>query len=114
MKLRNMNTYILLILLFTISIVQAQINHQDSSVQVITYWDVGEHYEYDVSLQKIKYTDTDTISNVMITYDVGITVIDSTEDSYIVCWDYKNFESNSKNKFEQKNSSFGSRYSCRY
>jgi hypothetical protein len=93
----------LLILLLTIAtIAKAQINFQDSSVQVISYWDLGEKYEYSVSLQNIKYTGEDTTSNETMTYDVEVSVIDSTQNSYTVRWFYKNFKSDSKNPVVQK------------
>ena len=37
-----------------------------------------------------------------MTYDVEVTVIDSTENNYIVKWLYKNIETNSKNPIFQK------------
>ncbi|MEO1518836.1 MAG: hypothetical protein AAFV95_27725 [Bacteroidota bacterium] len=79
-----------------------QMNFQDSSAQVISYWDLGEKYEYSVTLQKLKYTEKDTSSNETITYDVEVSVIDSTENSYTVRWHYKNFTSDSKNPIVQK------------
>lgn len=93
---------ILLLLLCSTIIAKGQINFQDSSVQVISYWDLGEKYEYSVSLQKLKYTDKDTSSNETVTYDVEVSVIDSTKDSYIVRWFYKNFKSDSKNPIVQR------------
>lgn len=94
-----------IIFLFFISFcfqINAQMNFQDSSAQVITYWAVGESYEYDVSLQKVKYNDSDTLSNETMTYTVDVTVIDSTTDSYTVEWLYKNYKTNSKNPIVQK------------
>lgn len=81
---------------------EAQMNFQDSSVQVISYWNLGEEYEYAVSLQRLKYTETDTTSNETITYDVEVSVIDSTENSYTIRWFYKNFKSDSKNPIVQR------------
>lgn len=77
-------------------------NFQDSSVQVISYWNLGDTYEYSVSLQKLQYTETDTTTNETITYDVEVSVIDSTENSYVVKWFYKNFKSDSPNPIVQK------------
>jgi hypothetical protein len=94
---------ILVLLLITISIAaKGQMNFQDSSAQVIAYWNLGEKYEYEVSLQKLQYTETDTTSDETITYDVEISVIDSSSNSYTVRWFYKNFKSDSKNPIAQK------------
>lgn len=92
---------VLLLVLLTIA-VKGQINFQDSSAQVISYWNLGEKYEYAVTYQKLKYTEKDTSSNETMTYDVEVSVIDSTENSYVVKWFYKNFKSDSKNPLVQK------------
>lgn len=78
-----------------------QINLQDSSVQVISYWNLGDTYNYEISFQRMKYTETDTISNETLSYEVEVSVIDSSEHSYIIQWFYKNFKSDSENPVEQ-------------
>lgn len=94
---------LLLLILITVSInLHAQMNFEDSSVQVITYWDLGEVYEYEVSLQKMKYTESDTLSTETISYEVEVSVIDSTKDSYVVRWLYKNYKTNSSDPIYQK------------
>jgi len=90
--------YILGVLLLFISHnLSAQINTKDSSVQVISYWDLGEKQSYDISLQTIKYREADTLSNELLTYTVDVSVVDSTEDSYIIQWRYYNYQTNSSN-----------------
>ncbi|MDH5603619.1 MAG: hypothetical protein OEY51_06760 [Cyclobacteriaceae bacterium] len=79
-----------------------QINLDDSTAQVISYWNRGEKQSYSMSLQKIKLKGTDTTENVLMTYDVDITVIDSTENSYLVEWFYKNYKTNSTNEIIKK------------
>lgn len=81
---------------------KGQMNFQDSSVQVISYWDLGDKYEYSVNLQKLKYREKDTITNETMTYDVEVSVVDSTENSYTVRWYYKNFKSDSESPIVQK------------
>lgn len=81
---------------------KGQMNFQDSSVQVITFWNVGEVYNYSISLQKLKFAEKDTTSNETITYDVEVSVIDSAASHYIVRWLYKNYKTNSSNPFIQK------------
>ncbi|MFC2188350.1 hypothetical protein ACFCT7_13625 [Fulvivirgaceae bacterium LMO-SS25] len=103
MKKNKMIREVLVLMMLTIAIsAKGQMNFQDSSVQVISYWDLGEQYEYAVSLQKLKYTETDTTSNETITYDVEVSVIDSTKNSYTIRWFYKNFKSDSKNPIVKK------------
>lgn len=84
------------------SLVNAQMNFQDSSAQAISYWSLGEKYEYAVSLQKLQFTETDTAYNETIRYEVEVSVIDSTENSYTIRWFYKNFTSDAKNPVVQK------------
>jgi len=80
----------------------AQINMADSTVQVISYWDKGEKQNYSISLEKIKLKDTDTISKELTTYDVEVSVLDSTKNSYTVQWDYKNFKSTSEDEISKE------------
>ncbi len=89
---------IILVLIFftTAMLAKGQMNFQDSTVQAILYWNLGDKYEYAVSLQKLKFTETDTITNETITYDVEVSVIDSTEKSYTIRWFYKSIKSDSK------------------
>ncbi len=90
------------ILLFSTVDTNGQMNFQDSSVQVIAFWNVGEVYNYSVSLQKVKYSENDTTSNETITYDVEVSVIDSAATHYIVRWLYKNYKTNSSIPIIQK------------
>lgn len=85
----------------------AQIDMSDSTVQVIGYWSKDEKQSYKVSLEKFKIKEADTISRELITYDVDITVKDSTSDSYIVEWFYKNYEVETNNDLVKKLVSLG-------
>lgn len=80
----------------------SQINMNDSTAQVIGYWNLGDKQSYSMSLQKIKLIGSDTTENVLMTYDVDITVVDSTANSYVLEWYYQNFSSNSTNEFMKK------------
>ena len=91
---------IILSIIFTSAF--GQINMTDSTAQVITYWDIGEKQSYSISLQKIKLKETDTTSNEVMTYDVDVTVLDSTEDSYTIEWFYHNYKTNSTDEIEKK------------
>lgn len=93
---------IFFLLVLTSTIAKGQMNFQDSSVQVISYWNLGDQYEYAVSFQKLKYTNQDTSLNETMTYDVDVSVIDSTKNSYTVRWAYKNFKTDAENPFVQK------------
>ena len=100
--MKTIKSGLFLLLILTTTIVKGQMNFQDSSAQVISYWDLGEKYEYAISLQQLKYTEQDTTANETMTYDVEVTVIDSTENSYTVRWFYKNFKTDSENPIVQK------------
>lgn len=79
-----------------------QINLKDSTVQVIGFWDNNEKQVYSISLEKLKIKKSDTTSRDMIKYEVEITVKDSTANSYLVEWHYKDFSIDTKNKFMQR------------
>jgi len=75
----------------------SQINWSDSRAQAITYWNIGDTLAYEVALEKIKIQDRDTSAHETIMYDVIISVIDSTADSYLVEWAYQNFQTEGVN-----------------
>ena len=79
-----------------------QINPEDSTVQVIGFWDRNEKQSYAVSLEKFKVNGRDTTSRELIKYDVEITIKDSTSNSYIAEWFYRNYTTNSENKVMQR------------
>jgi hypothetical protein len=83
----------------------AQMDFQDSSAQVVTYWNLGDKYSYTVQVQTTTSMESDTLENRIIEYDLDLTVIDSTANSYIVDWHYKNFKTNSSDLIDQKISS---------
>ena len=93
------------LLLFVIFKTHAQIDMNDSTAQVVGYWDNNEKQTYTVSHEKYKVKDNDTTSREFFRYVVDITVIDSTEDSYTIKWVYRDMEFNSDNEFLKKLSS---------
>jgi len=99
----NMNQLqVLCFFLFLSGDIFGQINIQDSTVQVIAYWEMDETYDYSISLQRLQYSETDTILNETMTYEVEVSVIDSTTDAFTVKWFYKNFKTNSTTPITQK------------
>ncbi len=92
---------IVLVTLFSSISLFAQINKEDSSVQTIAYWDLGEKQEYFVTYKKEKVKDNDTILLNSSKYDVDIMVIDSTANSYTIEWHYKNHISDQKEPIYQ-------------
>ena len=76
------------IFLLTGLITFGQINMADSTAQVITYWEKGEKQNYSVTTEKIRITGSDTTSREMMTYDVEITVLNSSDKSYMIEWYY--------------------------
>jgi hypothetical protein len=68
----------------------SQIDSANSAVQALTYWNKGEKQSYSVHLDKIKIKNGDTTSHQTTSYDVDITVLDSTAEGYTVEWQYHN------------------------
>ena len=69
-----------------------QINMADSTVQVIGYWDKNEKQSFNISYEKYKVSGTDTTARVRMRYEVDVTIKDSTANSYITEWFYKNYQ----------------------
>ena len=72
-------TFLVLLSLISLQLF-AQINMEDSTVQVVSYWDKGEKQNYAISLEKIKLKDGDTTAKELITYEVEVSVIDSSKN----------------------------------
>jgi len=89
------------ILLLT-STLFGQISVKDSTVQVIGYWEKQETQSYDVSYEKFKIKNKDTISREIMKYEVDIKIIDSTENSYTIEWFYKNYSIDTENELVRK------------
>ncbi len=97
----NKLTIIGLTLLFSTNVF-GQINITDSTVQVIGYWDNKEKQTYVVTTEKYKVKGSDTTSKELMTYEVDVTIKDSSAKSYTVEWFYKNFNINTDNQFTKK------------
>lgn len=82
---------LLLIMMSGMLSLSAQIEMKDSTVQVIAYWNKGETQKYAVTSNKYKLKGNDTISKDVLKYDVLVTVIDSTANSFTLKWDYSNY-----------------------
>lgn len=82
-----------------------QINMNDSSVQVIGYWDKNEKQSYIVTNQSYKVKNSDTSSRESYKYAVDITIVDSTADSYTIDWFYHDYDIKADNELIKKLSS---------
>mgnify|MGYP001805885455 CR=1 FL=1 len=79
-----------------------QIDMTDSTVKVVSYWGLNEKQSYIVTEEKYKVKDNDTTSREFSKYSVDITVVDSTANSYIVDWFYKDYEIKTDNELVKK------------
>lgn len=80
----------------------SQINTKDSTVQVVGYWSKQDTQSYDVSFEKYKIQNNDTISRELMKYEVDIKITDSTENSYIIEWYYKNYTIDTESELIRK------------
>lgn len=92
---------LLTLLLFTLNSF-SQISEKDSTVQVIGYWDLNETQSFESSFEKYKIKESDTTFLMKVFYDVDISIKDSTQNSYLIEWYYKNYEIQSDNALVQK------------
>ncbi len=80
----------------------AQINRQDSTVQVIGYWDHGETQNYTVSRNIYSISGTDTTVIETSSYQVDIAIFDSTANSYTIEWNYRDYKFSPENEVYNK------------
>lgn len=99
MKLKFILTPLFIFSLFTAF---GQINMADSSVQVISYWSIGDQQSFDITYERYKVKGEDTTGRMMIAYEVDVTIKDSTEDTYTVEWFYKNYQVDTDNPLVKK------------
>lgn len=71
---------------------KAQINMADSTVRAITYWNLNESENYRISQKNFQSTNGEVTKNDSTSFDVKVTVIDSTENSYTVKWEFSNYK----------------------
>lgn len=93
---------LLAISLTFVNLIYGQINSADSTVQTIAYWDKNETQSYTITIDKYKLNNQDTTSHETFKYDVDIVVKDSTANSYVLEWKYKNYEVKTENEIMKK------------
>ena len=74
----------------------------DSTAQVISYWEKGEIQNYSITSENTRLKGSDTTSHKRVTYEVEITVLDQTDQSYTLQWLYKNIATSNSNPTIQK------------
>ena len=91
-----MNKLLLIgLFLYSSTSIFSQINMADSTVGIVGYWNLYEKQSYTISKEKFKIEDADTTSYDYFTYQVDITILDSTDNSFTIEWFYRNFETTS-------------------
>lgn len=90
-----------LAILLSVNVI-GQINMIDSTAQVIGYWDMNEKQTYSITQENLKISDSDTLSRDFYRYMVDVTIVDSTADSYIIDWSYRDYEMDSDNELMMK------------
>ncbi|TPE46413.1 hypothetical protein [Pontibacter mangrovi] len=87
---------------FTSSLSFAQINLEDSTVQVIGYWDKNETQTYAITNEKYRVSGSDTTKREFVTYEVDVTIKDSTANSYTIEWLYRHIDLDTDNPLIRK------------
>lgn len=72
-----------------------QISSSDSTVQVVAYWEKAEKQLYSAVYEEIKLKGSDTTSKDITSYDIEVTVLGQSENSYTVQWVVMNFKTSS-------------------
>jgi hypothetical protein len=92
--------FFLAIILFSTTL-SGQIDTVEGSAQVVSYWEKGEKQSYSIWHNKIKIKDGDTTQNLGVLYDIDVSIIGKTKESYLVEWHYKNFRTNASNDIKK-------------
>lgn len=90
-----------LILLLSCNI-YGQIDMNDSTAQVVGFFNQNETQSYVVTEEKYKVKGADTTDREFVKYTVDITIVDSTADSYIIYWHYRDYDIASNNAIMKK------------
>lgn len=106
-NIRMNNTLIklinILILIVSLSVsVKGQINAEDSSVQVIGFWNINDKHTYVVSSEEFQVRGTDTTDREFSSYTVDVTILDSSADSYTVEWFYRDYSFSDQDTLTRK------------
>ncbi len=96
------NVFVIVLLIGVGSVSYCQVNAQDSSMQVVGYWSIGEAQSYMISNERYKVKEGDTTDQELIKYDVDITIRDSTASSYLIEWVYKGYQIEGGSAFTKK------------
>lgn len=92
-------------LLLLILKANCQINIADSTTHVISYWDKNEKQTYKISNEKLQIQGEDTLSRETFKYEVDITILDSSENAYLINWFYRDYMIETDNEVMKKLSS---------
>lgn len=82
-----MKTLITLTFTLLATVLSAQYNKANQTVNVLPYWNKGDVYEYIQNEKEYKVIKSDTIINKNKSFDLTIKVLDKDEHSYTLQWD---------------------------
>lgn len=91
-KYMKKQIFLFLLTMLGVGPMSAQIDMSDSTVQVISYWKLGDVQQYNLKESEIVMTKEDTVSVVNNSYEIEIKVTDSTSVGYIIEWTRRNFQ----------------------
>lgn len=72
-------------------VLKSQINMTDSTVQTVAYWNLNESYVYEVIQSSFSKEGDKEAKSDSISMKAKVTVIDSTETSYTIMWEFSDY-----------------------
>ena len=81
---------------------QEKVLYFNKWIKAITNWSKYDKQSYDVTYEKYKLKNKDTISRELMKYEVDVKIIDSTANSYSIEWFYKNYSIDTENELVRK------------
>lgn len=87
--MKFLKTNILFIVFIFSTTFYAQEKKDSLKIPFVSYWSKGDVYKFKVKKFEEKWKDEKLVKNDSIVYDASFTVLDSTETSYKIKWNYK-------------------------
>jgi hypothetical protein len=96
-----LNRLLVVILLIAISTTTAYSQNDSSHVDFVSYWSIGDYYEFTITKVKKRWKNDTIIKNEESSYIASFNVIDSSATSYTIKWVYENDLGNTYNFSEE-------------
>lgn len=78
-------------------VVQAQTNVNDSVIEVKTYFNIEDSFDYQITTNDLRIEGLDTVQNDFVKFKTQINVLDLYQDQYTIHWHIYDIENSNQN-----------------